>query len=72
MVKMRSKDKCYAQWIMKENCLSKVYRLQIRKKKRKQKKIEEKKLFCVTAKCGIVLTKGRVQVVIVYNGIHIT
>lgn len=29
-------------------------------------------VFCVTAKCGIVLTKGRVQVVIAYNSIHIT
>lgn len=36
------------------------------KKKKRKQKIEEKKLFCVTAKCGIVLTKGRVQVVIVY------
>lgn len=51
MVKMRRKDKCSAQWIMKENCLTKVY-------KQKQKK-EEKKLFCVTAKCGIVLTKRK-------------
>ncbi len=41
------------------------YERKLQKKKR-TKPNNEKKLFYVTAKCGIVLTKGRVQVVIAY------